>query len=91
VNIRRSIIVPLAALGFLLGWTATPSVCSAQGYCYPVTPVPYSQPYPLYAYSVPVAAPTGYYAVAPSPPPHKYKHRHRHHYKYKHRHKHGCY
>ena len=82
---RDRIITLLAALGFLLGWTTTPTTCSAQGYCYQLPPVQvYTYP-DYYTYSPPAPAPASYYVASPEPRPwkHKHKHKHKHKYQYK--------
>lgn len=86
VHDRVKIITLAAALSFLVGGTAYPTTCSAQGYQVPPGQVyNYSpQPYPNYhAYTPPAPVPVGYSAVSPSPRPCKYKHKHKHKHKYR--------
>ena len=85
MNVRHGTIILFAALGFLVGWTATPTTCSAQGYGYQVQPVQ-AYNYPNY-YGNKSPAPGGYYVASPAPQlcKHKHKRKHKHRYGYTYR------
>ncbi len=85
MNARAKIITLFVALGFLVGWTATPTTCAAQCYGYQLPPVlVYNYPN-YYGYSQPAPVPNGYYVASPAPGPCHYKHRHKHKHKHKYR------
>ena len=85
MNLRHGTIALFAALVFLVGWTAPPTTCSAQGYVYQVQPVQaYNYPN-YYSYSQPAPVPGGYYVASPAPRLCKHKHKH----KRKHKHRYG--